>query len=639
MNKEKNKYQSSILEKIYLLNKKDLNKKNDNLIKIITTDEIVWTAINKVISNPGASAEGTEKQTPDGYDKYKLEKLTNSIRTGKYKWKTIKQVEIAKPGKKKKRPIGIANFEDKIVQELIRIILTVIYEPLFQMIETNHGNRPNRSTKTAVNEINRKSQGIYTAIEGDISNAYNSTNYEILLEMLKEKITDKKFLKLIETGLKQKVLLPNKKIKTNEIGMTQGSGASPILFNIYMHKFDLWVLKYLEETMKNKNKQDNRIDQAENKIYARYRSQITSKTRTFNRLNNKKLNNKISQIEDVELKEIIKTLRKLKKKRFRIESIDHAKKTLFAYYFRFVDDWIIISNCNEQLALEIKNEIKKWLKINLELELDKEKTLITNLNKEKAKFLGFTIYNNKQKKITTRIRKGRPYRQRLNIGLAIGVDHQRIKKRLIERKVINRHLKPIRIPWYISLKPAEIVKKFRQRIEGLIQYYYNNITYKTSINFYYYIYKYSCLKTLANRLKKSIKKIAMIYGTNIVMPYEIKKIKDKRWIKETKYEHYPTLKEILTDNNKRFNETEKQKAIYLSKIPKNERKTSDYLPNITVKSIKEYKSHLEDPINDLITKVNLRSGKMLYSNCAICGCKGTRKIQFKCITWNIFSKE
>ena len=119
-------------------------------------------------------------------EKNELKNFKTPLKKG-YQWGSIRRKLISKPGKKKKRPLGISNFNDKIVQELIRIILNVMYEPLFQEHELNHGFRPKRSPRTAITKIERESQGMTTAIEGDIEEAYDNVNHKILMKNLKEK--------------------------------------------------------------------------------------------------------------------------------------------------------------------------------------------------------------------------------------------------------------------------------------------------------------------------------------------------------------------------------------------------------------------------------------------------------------------
>jgi RNA-directed DNA polymerase len=199
------------LEKLYILNQKNISKINDNLIKIVADPELLLYAYGNIQANKGSLTPGINpKDTVDGFNRPLLNEISKQIKEGTYKWKDIKQIMIPKPGKKKKRPLGIPTFTDKLVQESIRIILKAIYEPVFQSIESNHGFRPKQSTHSALDQILIYSQGMEYALEGDVTSAYNAVNHKKLLRLLKKKISDKKLLKLIEIGLKTNIYFEKK---------------------------------------------------------------------------------------------------------------------------------------------------------------------------------------------------------------------------------------------------------------------------------------------------------------------------------------------------------------------------------------------------------------------------------------------
>lgn len=118
------------LDKIYELNKKNTKKINDNLIKLIADTENLYNAYENLKTNKGLLTKGTDEQdNPEKLTKEYIKNLSNEIIQGTFQWKPIRKIEIPKPGTKKKRPLGIPNFTDKLVQEGIRIVLNCIYEP------------------------------------------------------------------------------------------------------------------------------------------------------------------------------------------------------------------------------------------------------------------------------------------------------------------------------------------------------------------------------------------------------------------------------------------------------------------------------------------------------------------------------
>lgn len=191
----------ALLNQIYDKNKKKIDKVNNNLMSIIE-DPMMWaSSYHRLKANEGSMTVGTDLETADEMSIDKFQESIDKIKGGTFEWSKARRVWIPKPGNKdKKRPLGIGNFRDRILQDIIRKILEVIYEPTFQKLEVNFGFRPKRSVADAMNKIHLERQGMTTAIEGDIVSAYDNVNHEKLIELLKRKISDKRFIKLIETG-------------------------------------------------------------------------------------------------------------------------------------------------------------------------------------------------------------------------------------------------------------------------------------------------------------------------------------------------------------------------------------------------------------------------------------------------------
>merc|ERR1711879_561006 len=265
----------------------------------------------------------------------------------------------------------------------------------------------------------------------------------------------------------------------------------------------------------------------------------------------------------------------------------------------------------EEIA-NIKKIITNWLGNILRLKLDEEKTLITDLSKSKARYLGFTLFLKKQH--MQRIKKdGFISRRRSNKPLTIGIDHERLRNRLIRGKIISKDLKPTPNPPYISLEPHQIVTKYRQRVEGLFNYYYNAIHYSTELNFYHYAYKFSCLKTLARKKNKSILALTLIYGRDIRIETEQKETDFKGNAKIHKLSaSYPTYKAIKKNFEK------KRKAFYKVHYKEIGKKNSTAnlinFDNIISQDLSPF-----DPFNANQIYVNLKSAYKLKTHCSICG--------------------
>src|SRR5215469_15296606 len=138
----------------------------------------------------------------------------------------------------KLRPLGLPSWSDKLVGEVVRLLLEAIYEPRFS--DRSHGFRKGRGCHTALRKIQDTWTGTTWFIEGDISDCFGKIDHDILLGILAEKIRDQRFLRLIRHMLKAGYL-EDWEYHDTLSGTPQGGVVSPILSNIYLHKFDEFV--------------------------------------------------------------------------------------------------------------------------------------------------------------------------------------------------------------------------------------------------------------------------------------------------------------------------------------------------------------------------------------------------------------
>ena len=259
-----------------LKGKKVLNTK---LIQVVSRPELLLLAYKSIRSNKGAMTEGTiiskdkwKKLDEDQKklylnsltfpDKFNMEDIllcSKLIQKGIYPWGCSTRIYVPKPGvKDKMRPITIPPFLDRVVQQAIFMVLQTIYEPEFEKLNRSFGFRPNKGVHDAMLACcSQYSSGKVTAIEGDIEAAYDTVNKRKLLEILGEKIQDRKFILLIKDRLdyvyaeKQQ---NNKITRTRpEKGIPQGGIDSPYLFNIYMHEMDKFIHTDIQKFIDNLN--------------------------------------------------------------------------------------------------------------------------------------------------------------------------------------------------------------------------------------------------------------------------------------------------------------------------------------------------------------------------------------------------
>jgi len=189
--------------------------------------------------------------------------------------------------------------------------------------------------------------------------------------------------------------------KDTTLGIPQGGIASPILFNIYMHNFDMFIEKRLEELVRTKNLQREAV--TSNPFSRRYRQIDRKLAQTKNRIDTIYRQLRLSKVSEVKnsdfasrYKEIKKAIKKYKATKTKIRSSPGHLKKIRALYIRYADDWIIFTNMDEETVLAIKKEIAEYLKTELGLTLSEDKTVLTNLHKKYAKFLGFRFKNNQR---------------------------------------------------------------------------------------------------------------------------------------------------------------------------------------------------------------------------------------------------
>jgi retron-type reverse transcriptase len=161
--------------------------------------ELYLLAYGNIYSNQGAMTPGASEETADGMSGEKIGQITGLMRNERYRFSPARRVYIPKKNGKL-RPLGLPSWSDKLVGEVVRLLLEAYYEPVFS--DRSHGFRKRRGCHTALREINDTWTGTTWFIEGDISDCFGSLDHEILLGILAEKIHDQRFLRLIRNMLK-----------------------------------------------------------------------------------------------------------------------------------------------------------------------------------------------------------------------------------------------------------------------------------------------------------------------------------------------------------------------------------------------------------------------------------------------------
>src|SRR5260370_12890392 len=317
-------------------------------------------AYGSLYANAGAMTPGSTSETVDGMSVAKIERLIDDLRHERYRWTPVRRTYIAKKNGKL-RGLGLHTWSDKLLQEVIRLILEAYYEPQFSSL--SHGFRPGRGCHTALTAITDHWSGTKWFIEGDISQYFDTIDHRVLVTILGEKLKDNRFLRLLSNLLRAGYLEDWKYHRTLS-GSPQGGVVSPILSNIYLDKFDTYVEQVLIPAY------TRGATRRPNRHYEALQAQAHRRKRAGKRKEAQKLWTQVQQLPSRD--PFDPDYRRLK-------------------YVRYADDTLFGFIGSKAEAEEIKGKIANWLRENLKLSLSIEKTLITNATSDAARFLGYEI--------------------------------------------------------------------------------------------------------------------------------------------------------------------------------------------------------------------------------------------------------
>lgn len=174
---------------------KDENYKYRNLYRNLYNPNFFLNAYAKIAPKVGNMTEGVDSQTIDGMSNKRIESIIETLKDESYQPNPSKRIYIDKKNSKDKRPLGIPSTNDKLVQEIVRSILEAIYDESFS--DKSHGFRSNRSCHTALSQISRTFAGVRWFVEGDIKGFFDNIDHQILVKILRKRIDDEKFIRLI----------------------------------------------------------------------------------------------------------------------------------------------------------------------------------------------------------------------------------------------------------------------------------------------------------------------------------------------------------------------------------------------------------------------------------------------------------
>jgi len=506
-------------------------KKNTNLLRVVSKPEMLWLAYKRLKGNRGilakAASVSTEtfnnytevqkeiffrkKITPDGFSLRDIHRVSYLIRRNSYPWGSSRRIWLDKPGSKKKRPITIPPFMDRLVQEAIKMVLVAIWEPDFETMNRSFGFRPNKSCHDAIIALqSNHTMGLTRALEGNISGAYDNIRKEDVLACLEKKIHDRKFLRFMKARLDYDYVdtSDNSRVRPS-MGIPQGGIDSPYLFNIVFHELDKFVMGNLQNYLAKLNSKIGLTLSGKRPVNKKRRNtrekllRMEGRVRMFRLTNFEENKSLIFPLE--------REIKQMKQEVIRAPYYNTRVNRYRLFYVRYADDWIILTNADIPVVAKMKQLIKKFLLENLGAKLSDEKTLITDTRKKAAHFLGFEIASHKKSKY---IKTEQGLRKVSNFPLIFRPDRARLINRLHTRGFCDKKGFPISVPWLTGLEATVIIERFNATIRGLMSYYIGWVSRPSTMHRWIYILRYSCFKTLSHKYKSSISKVMIRFGTD-----------------------------------------------------------------------------------------------------------------------------
>lgn len=441
--------------------------------------------------------KGSDGQNIDNMSLKRIEKLIDTLKDETYQPQPSKRVYIPKKNGKK-RPLGVPTFNDKLIQEVVRMVLEAIYEGSFEY--TSHGFRPNRSCHTVLTHIQNEFSGAKWFVEGDIKGFFDNINHDVLINILLERIADERFIRLIRKFLKAGYV-EGWQFHNTYSGTPQGGIISPILANIYLDKLDKYIKEYIAKFDKGKKRKFSR----ESMDFGNARKRIVRRLKSVK--------------DEMQRAKLILELKAIEQERAKYpngDEMDAGYRRL--KYARYADDFIVGIIGSKQDAQQVKEDIKNFLADRLALELSDEKTLVTHTERP-AKFLGYeiTVRKSNEQRRDKRGRLRRTYGKRV----CLNVSTETVRKKLFDWGVLeltNRDGKEIWKPkcksGLIFNDDLEILDSYNREIVGFYNYYSiaNNCAH--ALNNFSYIMEYSMYKTFAGKYKCRTRKINKKYRKN-----------------------------------------------------------------------------------------------------------------------------
>lgn len=493
------------------------NYKFERLYRNLYNPDFFMLAYANLAKSQGSMTAGVDGVTLDNMSIRRINRIIESLKDKSYTPKPAKRKYIPKKNGKL-RPLGIMSTDDKLVQEVVRMLLEAIYEPTFN--SHSHGFRPKKSVHTSLLQVKKSFVGVTWVVEGDIKACFDNFDHHVLINLLRKRISDEAFISLIWKFLKAGYM-EQWEYNCTYSGTPQGSGISPICANIYLSELDNFLMNYKEKFDREPDRR--KTTKEYERASRRYR----------------KARKALSQAEEStpELVAEFKAARKDKMSQHYYDPFEEGFKKI--QYNRYADDFVIGVIGSKKDAMKVKEDVKTFLRDILHLEMSDEKTKVTH-SSNMVRYLGydFRVIHSKNVK---RCKAGDL--KRVWYGkVFLYMPKEKWMKKAMDNQAIQVKRNPVsgKESWrpmprkeLMNRNDADIVSTFNSEIRGLYNFYRlaENVS---TLHRYYYMTRYSMLKTLAGKHRTNVSVIKKRFMRDGVLriPYQTSK-----GIKYTEFYH------------------------------------------------------------------------------------------------------
>jgi group II intron reverse transcriptase/maturase len=490
---------ATVLRRLEALSEISRQGKRMNGLFRLLENPILWhEAYAHIYTNKGAITPGVDSQTLDGFSEERVASIMTRLKNGTYRFGPVRRTYVPKKNGKK-RPLGISSGDDKLIQQVVRIIGERIYEPVFE--NTSHGFRPGRSPHTALEHMGHEWTAVKWLRDMDLRDYFTTIPHDLLRGSLRKKSADERFLRLLQTML-DAGYLEDWTFHQTYSGVPQGSIVSPLLANVSLHEFDQFM-SHMKAPF------DQRTRRRGNKVYQRDTEAIRHLRKQAENLKGKEAGKDTLQ----DIQRAIKTLQAQRRRLPSADPFDETSKRLL--YCRYADDSLIGIIGSHADAERVSQQVKRSMEETLHLTLAEEQCHIRP-SREGAIFLGYEVKTYTGTRVG-KVKQGKyhPTSKSVSERIQLGLPKDRLPKFCESRRYGNYHpMEAQPKAELLELSDAEIILTYNSELRGYAHYYALVPNARREMSKLERLWRVSLFKTLAAKHKTSVTKIAKGLKTN-----------------------------------------------------------------------------------------------------------------------------